>query len=202
MEECEDLRSAASHAASQRMQQPPESPAQVTDRSSGRVRLKVLDSFDLSRQRQSDRLLVRVQQLLSQHFPALIERLFGDCLDGSTCLGNPQLVFASGEPAINVYEAGGTFEAHEDKQSLTILVALSEPCAFEGGGTAFWSVADCGVSYNFNRVADPETPTCVVRGAAGSALVFGGQVTHGGRRLLTGQRAVLVASFSPKTPLM
>jgi hypothetical protein len=42
-------------------------------------------------------------------------------------------------------------------------------------------------------------PTLVLRPAAGSAIIFGGDVTHAGQVCTGGVRCVLVASFSPRT---
>lgn len=48
-------------------------------------------------------------------------------------LGDMIATFSGHEPAINVYEAGGEFEPHEDKHMLTVLVPLSPLDAFKGG---------------------------------------------------------------------
>lgn len=61
-------------------------------------------------------------------------------------------------------------------------------------GTAFWSVADAGVG---RCKVDATPPTHVIAPSAGSALLFGGQVTHAAQPVVTGERIVFVASFSP-----
>ena len=100
------------------------------------------------------------------------------------------LEFSPREPAINVYGRGGEFAPHQDHQALTVLVPLSPPSTFEGGGTGFWPRgAD-------ERVARRAPPALVLRPPAGTALLFAGCVTHAGVPVRAGERAVLVASFS------
>ena len=114
--------------------------------------------------------------------------MFGEsCLSDDSCLHNERLVFSEGEPAINVYSRGGRFEPHEDKQSLTCLLNVSADEDYEGGGTAFWGLES----------SDDGAPSAVIRPAAGTSLIFGGQVTHAGVAVESGERVVLVASFSP-----
>ena len=52
---------------------------------------------------------------------------------------NAGLAFTPGEPACNVYTSGGQFTPHEDGQSLTVILVLSDRDTFVGGGTRFWS---------------------------------------------------------------
>ena len=81
-----------------------------------------------------DALLLRQLALLEAEVPALLSANFGDgCLDASTCVFNRRLVFSPGEPAINVYTPGGCFTPHNDYQSLTILVNLSDSASYAGG---------------------------------------------------------------------
>ena len=149
-----------------------------------------------------DALLLRALSILDEQIDEnLLRDLFGDCLvDASSCRYNPRLRFASGEPAINVYSSGGAFRPHEDKEALTVLVPLSNASDFDGGGTAFWSTshADPGglVSVNDGPVQEP---TLVLRPSAGTAIIFGGDVTHAGQVCTGGKRCIFVASFSPKT---
>ena len=100
------------------------------------------------------------------------------------------LEFSPREPAINVYGRGGEFAPHQDHQALTVLVPLSPPSAFEGGGTGFWPHGDD------ERMARRAPPALVLRPPAGTALLFAGSVTHAGVPVRAGERAVLVASFS------
>ena len=99
-----------------------------------------------------------------------------------------QLVYSSREPAINVYTKGGKFLAHEDDQRLTILIPISSPDDFCGGGTAFWCQESRG-----HRV-DP--PSLILKPERGTVILFGGHVTHAGLPVESGERIVFVASFS------
>ena len=177
----------------------------------GRTRMPIADMLGASGVATCDALLLRALSQLDATMPLLTPALFphgscsptcAPCLSPTSCVHNPRLVFSTGEPAINVYTQGGGFQAHQDKQSLTILVNLSIPGGeleggeFEGGGTAFWDVT---------AACDPRTgrghlrgePTMALCPPAGSALVFGGTVTHAGQPVLSGRRCVFVASFSP-----
>ena len=70
--------------------------------------------------------------------------------------------------------------------SLTCLLNLSAADDdYGGGGTAFWGES-----------GEP----LVIRPTVGTALIFGGKVTHSGVAVASGQRVVLVASFSPADP--
>jgi hypothetical protein len=109
----------------------------------------------------------------------------GDC-SGPLPLNFSRLAFAPLEPAVNIYWAGGAFKRHEDKQSLTLLVPLSD--GYEGGGTGFWTRERTGASHE---------PAFVLRPSPGTALVWGGQVKHAGIPVISGERWVFVASFSP-----
>ena len=106
-----------------------------------------------------------------------------------------ELEWSEGEPAINVYGAGGQFGCHKDHLALTVLMPLTAPGTdFAGGGTGFWAG-------NRETSEDPQSnPTAVLTPALGTALVFGGDVTHAGMPVQAGLRAVFVASFSTRTP--
>ena len=52
---------------------------------------------------------------------------------------NAGLAFTPGEPACNVYTSGGRFTPHEDGQSLTVIVVLTDKDSFVGGGNRFCS---------------------------------------------------------------
>jgi hypothetical protein len=106
-----------------------------------------------------------------------------------------ELEWSEGEPAINVYGAGGQFGCHKDHLALTVLIPLTAPGTdFAGGGTGFWAG-------NRETSEDPQSnPTAVLTPALGTALVFGGDVTHAGMPVQAGLRAVFVASFSTRTP--
>jgi len=248
-EECAALHDHATAVASrERVARQKSGPAYGTDGMrydgrTGRIRGPVKELLDEQSQELCDTILMRVVAELERQMPALVPRLFGAGVLLRSILHNAQLAFSPGEPAINVYTAGGNFDAHTDKQSLTILVPLSRPCGasgtrggiacdapseadpadfdalsrpcgasgtrggiacdapseadpadFDGGGTAFWNRpvgSDC-------TMADLGDPELVVRPTPGTAIVFGGQMTHAGLGVLTGQRCVLVASFSAK----
>lgn len=99
-----------------------------------------------------------------------------------------RLRFAAREPAVNHYAPGGAFHPHTDGQALTVLIALSSPeDDYAGGGTGFWEPDARG--------ARVQPPSVVLRPPAGTALVFGGRVTHAGVPVDAGARVVFVASF-------
>ena len=177
--ECRSLCAAAS-AAAQRVRR--------ADCLIGLVRAPIVDLFDS----QSDidaceALLQRCVRFVQAQLPSLAKALFGE-VSFETVLRNSDLVFSPGEPALNVYTQGGCFTPHEDEQSLTCLLNLSDAGSYDGGGTAFWSSKE-GLA-----VATP--PSVVLRTPAGTALLFGGTVTHAGQPIRRGERCVLVASFS------
>jgi hypothetical protein len=67
-------------------------------------------------------------------------------------------------------------------QSLTILIPLSDPEAFGGGGTAFWAAADC-----VGGGVGSSPPALVLAPPAGTAILFGGSVTHAGQPTTAGE---------------
>jgi predicted 2-oxoglutarate/Fe(II)-dependent dioxygenase YbiX len=110
--------------------------------------------------------------------------------------------WASDEPTINRYTKKGSFAPHEDGFALTVVVPLSEPRAFDGGGTRFYQ--DVGAA------PAPEEPTgrasTLLLESQGTAIIFDGDVTHAGASVTRGARHVWVGSFdlAPKaqqTPL-
>lgn len=173
------------------------------------VRMPIKTMLCADSQALCDTALLRGVARLRDQLPLLLPTLFG----GESGIGCPppspisssiardeRLIFVSGEPACNVYFAGGHFRPHEDQQALTVLVALSDRTEFTGGGTAFWSEADrpppIGPGVYTRAAAGP--PTMVLTLPAGSALIFGGNVTHAGQTVLDGERTVFVASFSTR----
>lgn len=151
-----------------------------------------------------ERILRRVMEYIDVELPSMSSTLFATntekatttttTIDSSSTLKslvtNNQLKFSSREPAINIYTKGGEFLAHKDAQALTVLIPLScpEQGHFSGGGTAFWSQDARG-----HRV---EGPSLIRKPRSGTALLFGGCVTHAGVSLVSGTRVVFVASFS------
>lgn len=175
--------------------------------SPGRVRMPVVR---LGRPVQSvcDALLLRALELLDTELPDATRTCFGERLapefraTGEPMATSPQLQFTHNEPAINVYTAGGCFCAHKDLQSLTVLVPLTGRTSFDGGGTAFWAAPPLPEGRRAPelrgavRDVDGTEPTLLLAPPAGTALLFGGDVTHAGQPVTAGQRAVFVASFS------
>ena len=148
-----------------------------------------------------DELLQRTLTLVEAHFPA-VAALLGH--EPTKLQQQGRLVFSRGEPAINVYTCGGKFTPHEDCQTLTLLLPLSPPTDFCGGGTAFWSTAGSDLRADFtinsrarwSRAMEGAEPSLVLRPPAGTGILFGGDVTHAGVEVDSGTRVVFVASFS------
>lgn len=169
-----------------------------------------------------EEILLRVLDRVNAEVPSIYEQLFRACDDwatrqplnaqGEQPTENPpeylaetfpslrelyeagELEYSEGEPAVNVYTEQGYFGAHKDHLALTVLIPLTEPGTdFSGGGTGFWP--------NGRAVDEnPQSPPVkVVKPAAGTALLFGGDVTHGGMAVEGGLRSVFVASFSTRT---
>ena len=108
--------------------------------------------------------------------------------------------WSEGEPAINVYTERGRFGAHKDHLALTVLIPLTSPADdFSGGGTGFWSMEAIGSGLDEGQEPEGE-PAAVLKPPLGTALIFGGDVTHAGMPVETGLRSVMVASFSTRTP--
>jgi len=189
--ECERLAAEATVAAGHRRE---------TCGIAGLVRQPVKSILGSTGSALCDELLLRQLALLqSTAAPGLTSELFGDALISSpgTCIHNPSLAWSEGEPAINVYTSGGCFTPHEDDQSITLLLNLSQRAAYTGGGTAFWSLEDGGGPGKGPTLPESQLPSHLIAPAVGTALIFGGQVTHAARPVLTGERIVFVASFSP-----
>ena len=167
-------------------------------------------------------ILLRVLDVVDAQFPSIYETLFKPCdewasrqplnaqgvqpttppplhlADTSPTLRElyegGELEWSEGEPAINVYTTNGYFGAHKDHLALTVLMPLTAPGDFAGGGTGFWAGGR-------DESEDPETPPdTVLTPAPGTALIFGGDVTHAGMPVVEGVRSVFVASFSTRTP--
>jgi len=185
------------------------------DGDEGRCRFPVCDIFNAEAQAMCDGILLRAIDRLRTHLPTLTPRLFGSTALTPSILRHPGLVFSDGEPAVNVYTAGGGFYPHTDKQALTVLVPLSaardstaeaespESAAahFVGGGTAFWcrevrAPRWAGEERGSDAARSDALPKVVIRPPAGTGIIFGGQLMHAAEPVVEGRRAVLVASFS------
>ena len=185
--ECESLAAEASQAATKERE---------AKELAGLVRRPVRDFISAAGTELCDALLLRQLALLDAHAPTLRADLFGDIISASatTLFTNEGLAWSEGEPALNVYTAGGQFTPHEDEQSLTCLVNISKVGAYEGGGTAFWSREDAGAN---RSLCDTNPPTALIAPPPGTAIIFGGTVTHAAQPIVSGERIVFVASFSP-----
>jgi len=146
-------------------------------------------------------ILDRAAKCIDEEIPTVSSTLFGTDSIADLIARKDQLQYSSREPAVNIYTAGGEFLAHKDAQSLTVLIPLSSPTTstkggllrkghFTGGGTAFWHQDARG-----HRVEDPTT---ILIPEEGTAMLFGGCVTHAGVAVESGCRVVFVASFSLK----
>lgn len=133
-------------------------------------------------------LVQRSISFVQHHLPELAE-----ALDLVACKEGTKLVYSEGEPAINIYRGpGGSFSPHQDAQSLTMTLALSDTGDFDGGGTSFYPAAELPAARR-GKV----TPSSVLRPAAGTALLWSGTLIHAGAEVTAGRRLLLVASFTP-----
>lgn len=117
--------------------------------------------------------------------------LFGDdCESIAELFRSQQLQFSSREPAINVYyPPNGHFAMHKDHHALSILIPLSSSDdEFKGGGTAFWNQS--------HPIENMDLPSIILKPPPGTALLWGGRVSHKGMKITQGRRVVMVASFS------
>lgn len=170
---------------------------ETMENDAGRVRMHVRDRLRANGQALCDKLLLRaLHELRTRVLACDTHAAFGDCLETSSCIGNPRLAWSPGEPAVNVYVSGGQFKPHEDEQSLSILIPLTDATTFSGGGTAFWSASARGPEDEHCQRTVTGEPCFVLTPPAGSAIVFGGQATHAAQPVASGERCVLVGSFS------
>lgn len=200
-DECKGLKEWASSIASAEQANGLPYPAVGWDQKSGRTRLPVASMQGCKQQKLCETLLLRSLALFEQQAAGLNEALFGRCpqtirsaSEEEAVWSSDGLLFSAGEPAINVYTDGGDFRPHQDKQSITILLVLSEQSEFEGGGTAFWSHENsrlfAGKLSTSLSTAEHTEPTMILRPPAGTALCFGGSVTHAGCANADAPRAV------------
>ena len=187
------------------------------------VRLHIARRLNACARAVSDTFIARAMALIESELGAAANAFFGagvGLADPDTApLVELSLKFSPGEPAINIYSEGGEFLPHEDGsvKTLTLLVPLSDSGTYEGGGTGFYpggaavrrqhqqeaAAAALAASEQpwekSRRRPEPEwmpvEPSLVVRASAGSAVLFGGEVTHAGMPLRFGTRFVFVASF-------
>ena len=168
----------------------------------GLVRVPLVEMLGQPGQQLCDLLFHRTLEKMGEQagLRQLLSNVFVGCSLEASFFTNRKIGFTEGEPAINVYTCGGVFPAHQDKQSLTILIQLSPACDFEGGGTAFWSIKDAGSpGALLNYTERNPVPTMTLKPTEGTALLFSGTVIHAGSPVVSGERSVLVASFSPSS---
>lgn len=195
----------------------------------GRSRFSVADPavFDSKIALMAEQILLRVLDFIDESIPSIYTWLFDptsspgqwmkrqplnamleqpntppDAFLGEACSGLRDLYmmgaleWSEGEPAINIYTSAGYFGCHKDHLALTILIPLTNVGEdFEGGGTGFWA-GNRGIDENPSQIE----PDLVLTPSMGSALLFGGDVTHAGMAVDTGCRGVLVCSLSTQTP--
>ena len=84
-------------------------------------------------------------------------------------------------------------------QTLTVLIPLSTPESYEGGGTggSVWS-REARASGRWSDRKSDVPPSVVLRPERGTAILYGGTVPHAGMPVLHGCRAIFLASFSTK----
>jgi len=141
----------------------------------------------------------RLLAMVEERLPELAQLLFGQTQD----LADMPRTYSPGEPAVNVYYPGGGFKPHTDKQALTMLIPLSPSDAFDGGGTAFWSgrhqphgEKNGSVEYDEADEARWLPHDQLLKPKAGTAILFGGDVTHAGLPVTRGIRHLFVVSFT------
>jgi hypothetical protein len=154
-----------------------------------------LEARSISRALLEERILPSLEAFL----PMVADAIFGHGKD----LQSLDFDFSPHEPAVNIYTQGGDFQRHTDKCALTVNVLLSEPGAFEGGGTTFWpeeiknieGPAALATSFDGGSQAVQKRGATALYPCQATALLFSGTVEHAGRAVLAGTRHVFVASF-------
>jgi len=126
----------------------------------------------------------RVLPFIEQEMPQVAQAVFGS----SAGLVSREFSFSPNEPAINRYTAGGAFEAHTDKMSVTVNVLLSQKGAFSGGGTLF------------QPEASATEDMILLQPCQGLGVIFNGSVIHAGKSVMSGTRHLYVASFCLESP--
>ena len=167
----------------------------------GRVRMHVRDRLGNTGQAICDLVLVRALRAIDRMEGAAAS-LGGWLAATHACLDNEALLWSPGEPAVNVYAPGGEFKPHEDEQTLSILVPLTDGANFSGGGTAFWRLDSRGHEDEHAQRSTNGDPALVLVPPAGAAIIFGGQLTHAALPVLSGERCILVGSCSPASDVV
>eukprot|EP00928_Gymnodinium_smaydae_P044269 TRINITY_DN29537_c0_g1_i1.p1 TRINITY_DN29537_c0_g1~~TRINITY_DN29537_c0_g1_i1.p1 ORF type:complete len:292 (-),score=38.95 TRINITY_DN29537_c0_g1_i1:205-1080(-) len=121
----------------------------------------------------------RILPFMEREMPQVAQAVFG----ASAGLSSREFSFSPNEPAINRYTAGGAFESHTDKMSVTVNVLLSQKGAFSGGGTLF------------QPEAAATKDMILLQPCQGMGVIFNGSVVHAGKSVMSGTRHLYVASF-------
>ena len=112
-------------------------------------------------------------------------------------------------PCIHLNQVGGEFAPHTDNEHLTMLIPLDSAGAFEGGGTAFWADSHDRPRESNEPPLEMDAkmerstwlpPLHVLKPPAGTAIIFGGSVTHAGLPVTEGTRHLFVVSFTLVKP--
>mmetsp|Transcript_1197 Transcript_1197/g.3361 ORF Transcript_1197/g.3361 Transcript_1197/m.3361 type:complete len:360 (+) Transcript_1197:38-1117(+) len=127
----------------------------------------------------------RLLPFFEQQIPEVAKELFGR----SSGLSDMTLKYHSLEPCINRYTHGGDYHRHTDDFNVTLLVSLSEPDSFVGGGTNFWPQ---GLTSAESDLAGP----VLVQPRRGTGVIFNGNVEHSARVVERGIRHTYVASLT------
>jgi hypothetical protein len=173
----------------------------LTQPTTSTIRMPIIQMLGASGRSLCDKILLGGVARLAKDLPSLLPALFGDfrITEAASVTQSSHLVFTPGEPACNVYSVGGRFTPHEDRQSLTILVPLSSTDDYAGGGTGFWSRAARGhTGVDASKALQVHgAPSIVLQPPPGTAMIFGGDMTHAAELVASGERVVFVSSFSP-----
>lgn len=162
-------------------------------KSRGRTRVPIKG---IANSRPFDDAFAKVLRIVDEELPSVVDLFQTDSV--GALHASDDLEFSAREPAFNLYREGGDFNAHVDRQTLTVLLYLTPPDSCEGGGTGFWSHDTA-----FGATANPSTdaykpPTVVLDPPVGTALLYGGRLMHAGMPVTSGMRAIFLGSFSAK----
>jgi len=167
----------------------------------GQSRVRVPAGSSSAARRLHSKLFERLLSFLESEMPVLALSLFGQ----DTELASMNVSYSAGEPAVIIYKCGGEFKPHTDNEHLSLLIPLDAPGAFGGGGTAFWRAAThITPDVPYDTLLTPEQnernrwtpPDVSLKPALGTALLFGGDVLHGGLPVTWGTRHLFVMSFT------
>jgi hypothetical protein len=153
----------------------------TADELTGLRRISISDMSNESQEISKTFILNKILPILAKEHPTLLQALH---LENIHQKDDIQFDWASDEPSVNRYVSGGTFESHEDGYPLTVIVLLSNN--FQGGGTIFWPE---------DSVEHLIEDGILVQPPVGTAMLFNGDITHAGAKVISGTRHLYVASF-------